>query len=249
MYISNVLQKAGFFFILLFSFGCTKVVEDLESPVLTGFSITQQPLSPGENLTVSVSATDNEEFGQVRVRIREAFSKSFGAWRVTRIEDISGATVNRNFAFAVPDSALAGYYEVSAQVSDNRGNGSVDSSLFFTILQEGVQPTITNFQTSPALGGDNSLNLNFNDTLTFSGTVSDTEGLSEVEIALQTATGSSVDNLNYALGDTIQLWEFEQFADTLIANYKQNQPSKLLIKATNSQGHLTRQVYPVNYTP
>lgn len=248
MYISNVLQKAGFFFIFLLILACSKE-DDREDPVLTGLSVSDEPLSPGDNLTVSVSATDNEELGQVRMRIREAFSKSFGAWQVLRVVDVSGNTLNRTFTFPVPDSALAGYYEVSTQVSDERGNGSIDSTLFFTILQAGVQPVIAGFQTSPPLNIDNELDLSFNDTLTFSGTVSDSEGLSEVEIDLQTAGGSSVDNRSYALGDTIQLWDFEQFADTLIATYTQNQPSKLLIKATNSQGHLTRQVYPVSYTP
>lgn len=243
-----MIQKAGLFLIFLLILACSKD-KDLDDPVLTGLSISQEPLGPGDNLQVSVSATDNEELRQVRMRIREAFSKSFGAWQVLRVVDISGNTLNRTFTFPVPDSALAGYYEVSTQVSDERGNGSVDSTLFFTILQGGLQPVISGFQTDPSLNMDNELDLSFSDTLTFLGVVSDDDGLNRVEIGFQNFTGASLDNRSYNLGDTIQSWDMEQFADTIVATYDQNQPAKLIIRAFDSQGHLTRLSYPVNYTP
>ncbi|HKL02822.1 MAG TPA: DUF4625 domain-containing protein [Cryomorphaceae bacterium] len=243
-----MLQKAGLFFIFLLILACSKE-DDREDPVITGLTISQESLSPGENLTISVWATDNEDLGQVRIRIREAFSKSFGAWEALRVINISGNTLNSTFALTVPDTALAGYYEVSTQVSDERGNGSVDSTLFFTILQSELQPVISGFETNPPLNVDNELNLNFNDSLTFSGVVVDSDGLNQIEIEFQSFSGSVIDNRNYNLGDTIQSWNFEQFADTIVATYQENPPAHLIIRATDSQGHLTRNSFSVNYTP
>ena len=64
---------------------------------------------------IGVGLTDNENLKQVRVSIATAFAKSFGNWKDLEVRDISGTTYQGTFSFLVPDTARAGYYQVSVR--------------------------------------------------------------------------------------------------------------------------------------
>lgn len=246
-----MLQKAGFTLLALFMLSsCTKVVEDQEDPVLTGFQINSRSFEPGETVEVSVSGQDNENLAQLRVRIEEAFDKSnFGFWRVVKIEDVTGPSVSRTMSFTVPDSSLAGYYSVVVQLSDLRGNGSVDSVQYITINQEGIMPEIQSFATNPAFDETGLILLGENDTLTFSGLAIGDTLLNEVQIELLSNEGIRMERFTYdVLNDSTNVWDFSANADSIFTDFTSN-PESLIIRVTDAVGHLDRREFMVEYDP
>lgn len=246
-----MLRKAGFF-ILIFSIfcACSDVVQDKEDPILTKAELNAKSFEPGDVLSMVVAGTDNENLGQVRLRVQEAFDKSnFGFWYILDVTDISGTNFESTLSFDVPDSALAGYYEVAVQFSDIRGNGSLDSTQYFTITQEGIAPELSDFQTQPDADQTNTIFLQGGDTLIFSGlAISDTT-LSEVDIELVSDLGATIENYSYNLQDSTNFWDFGLYADSIIANFGANNPDVLLVKVTDSTGHLTRESFDIEYSP
>ena len=234
--------------ILLCGFcACQKEVKDKTPPVITSLSVDVDSIAPNEVINVQVSLSDNAALNQVRVRISQAFSKSYTQWSALSVRDISGTFYQGTFSFIVPDSATAGYYQIATQGADMEGNGSVDSLIYFTVLQPGAAPQLIGFQTDPPMNG-NILYLNSTDTLSFVGQAIDDINLNKVSIILQTATAKSVKTLNYSITDTITTWDFAVKADTILPNYDENIPSELLIKILDSDGNLTRKSYPVEFT-
>jgi len=246
-----MLQKAGFFFLILLALSsCSKVVEDTEDPVLTGFEINAKSFEPGETITVNVSGRDNENLAQLRVRIEEAFDKSdFGFWRVVEIQDISGQSISRALNFTVPDSSLAGYYSVAVQLSDLRGNGSVDSIQYITIRQEGIMPQIQGFMTNPEFNEAGLILLDDEDTLTFSGIAMGATLLSEIQIELLSNEGIRMERFVYdVLDDSTNVWDFASNADSIFTDFTEN-PESLIIRVTDVVGHLDRREFMVEYDP
>jgi len=246
-----MLQKAGFFFLFLLALSsCSKVVEDNDDPVLTGFDINSKSFEPGETVTVNVSGLDDENLSQLRVRIEEAFDKNnFGFWRLVEIQDVSGQSVSRALNFTVPDSALAGYYSVAVQLSDLRGNGSIDSIQYITIRQEGIMPTIQNFSTNPEFDEQSLILLDDEDTLTFSGLATGDTLLSEVQIELLSNQGIRMERFTYdVLDDSTNVWDFSTNADSIFTDFTSN-PETLIIRVTDAVGHLDRREFVVEYDP
>ncbi len=225
---------------------CSKVSDDETDPVLTQYTISPEVVEVGEQVSVSVSCTDNEELRQIRIRIQEAFSKSFGAWKVLRVDDISGRSFTGVYQFTVPDSALAGYYSVAVQASDERGNGTIDSVLYFTIDRPDQAPSLIDFETNPPIQG-NVIELELGDTLSFSGTAFDADSLSSIEIDLLDVDGSGIEGLTYNIGDTTNTFSFDNQADSLFIDYQEDIPGRLLIKVTDSEGHLLRESFEIDY--
>ncbi|MCZ4409248.1 hypothetical protein O3Q51_10525 [Cryomorphaceae bacterium 1068] len=239
-----MIRKAGLFFFLAIFVGCTTVSDDEVDPVITSLVLNDNSFSPGETLQVSVSGRDNEELGQVRSRIREAFAKSFGFWEFVEVRDLSGSTFTANFLYPVPDSALAGLYEISIQVSDERGNGSVDSTLQFLVRQMGEEPMIIDFDTNPSLGADEVLRIGESDTLTFSGMVSDPDTLDSFSITFKDELGLTLLSLNYALPDTT-LFDLTSAPDTVFFESLEVFPVEMELKAQDFIGHQRRETYSI----
>jgi len=249
LYFSSMLQKAGFFFLLFIALSsCSKVVEDNEDPVLTAFEINSKSFQPGETITVNVSGRDNENLGQLRLRIEEAFDKSsFGFWRVVEIQDISGQSVSRALNFTVPDSSLAGYYSVAVQLSDLRGNASIDSVQYIAIRQEGIMPQIQDFATNPEFDESGLILLDDEDTLTFSGLAMGDTLLSEVQIELLSNEGIRMERFTYdLLDDSTNVWDFTTNADSIFTDFTSN-PETLIIRVTDVVGHLDRREFTVEF--
>jgi len=239
-----MIRKAGFFFLVLIFPGCANVSDDEVEPVITSLELNNSSLSPGETLEISVSGRDNEELGQVRTRIREAFAKSFGFWEFVQVRELSGSTFTTAFLFPVPDTALAGLYELSVQISDERGNGSVDSTLQFMVRQMGEEPMITNFQTEPPLGEDGVLRIGESDTLTFSGMVSDSDTLGEFSITFKDEFGLSLLSLNYVVPNTTQ-FDLSSAPDTVFFENFEFYPIEMELKAQDFVGHQRRETYSI----
>ena len=227
--------------------GCAKVSDDETDPQIVQFNIADTRLEVGDLLEIEVGVTDNEALVQLRLRMEEAFSKSFGHWEWNRIDDISGQSYFSTYAFQVPDSALAGYYEVSLQVADERGNASPDSSQFISIIRNDQAPSLIDFETQPAYDGQNTIQLSFGDTLSFMGQAFDADSLATVSIVIQDAIGASLQTSTYNIGDTTQFFDFGLSADSLFFNFNQDIPTQMLLKVTDSEGHLLRNVYPIDF--
>lgn len=227
---------------------CQKEVNDKTPPVINSLSVDVDTAEPNDVIHVQVSLSDNAALKQVRVRISQAFAKSYTQWEALSVRDISGTSYQGTFSFIVPDSATAGYYQISTQGADKEGNGTIDSLIYFTVLQPLSAPQLIDFQTNPPMNG-NILYLSSTDTLSFSGQATDDIDLSKVSIILQTATARSVKTLNYSVTDTVTTWDFAVKADTILPNYDEYIPSELLIKILDSDGNLTRKSFPVEFTP
>ncbi len=212
--------------------------------MITSLQLNDSSFSPGESLVVSVSGRDNEELGQVRTRIREAFAKSFGFWEFIEVRDLSGSTFTTNFSYSVPDTALAGLYEISVQVSDERGNGSVDSTLQFLVCQMGEEPMISNFETDPPLGEDAILRIGGSDTLTFSGIVSDPDTLESFSITFKDELGLALLSLSYPVADTT-MFDLSSAPDTAFFQNFTVYPAEMELKAQDFVGHQRREIYSI----
>lgn len=245
-YISPMIRKAGLLLFLLVFASCERVSDDQVDPEFTSLEMNDTSLSPGEILQISVSGRDNEELGQVRARISEAFAKSFEFWEIAEVKDLSGTTFSTDFLFTVPDSALAGLYEVRVQIADERGNGSVDSTLQVIVRQEGEEPTIMNFTTNPPLGEDDVLRIMEDDTLTFAGTVSDPDTLQSFSILFRDEFGLNLPRLDYSVGDTT-LFNLAANPDTVFIENFEFLPVEMELKAQDKVGHQRRQIYLIEY--
>jgi hypothetical protein len=157
------LSKIAALFVLCIA-ACSKVEQDSIAPAFASLTVNSESFLPGQELSIQVSGTDNLELNQVRLLIEPAFSKSFGFWKILEIRDISGSSFNTDFRYTVPDSALAGLYELSIQIADERGNGSVDSTLQFFVRQPGEEPVISGFATNPGIDPDDVLRVSATDT-------------------------------------------------------------------------------------
>jgi len=233
-----------FFFTLCTVSGCDIASDDEEDPIITSLQINESTYSPGQMLTATISGADNEELAQVRARIREAFSKSFGFWELVEIRDISGTTFSSTFSYQVPDTALAGLYELSVQISDERGNGSIDSTIQFLVLQEGESPIIQDFQSFPPIESDGVLRIAPDDTITFFGTVSDQDMVSTFTITFKDELGLSLQTINFIDTDTV-MFNLGQKQDSVFVNALSSFPSEMEIKAQDLIGHQTRLVFPI----
>lgn len=241
-YISAMIRKASLFFFLAVCVGCNTVSDDEVSPEIISLELNDTSFSPGETLELNVSGRDNEELGQVRTRVREAFAKSVGFWEFVEVRDLSGSTFTTSFLYPVPDSALAGLYELSVQISDERGNGSVDSTLQFFIRQMGEEPMIIDFNTNPPLGEDDVLRIGQSDTLTFSGIVSDPDTLDSFSIVFKDDLGLTLLSLNYVVPDTT-IFDLTSAPDTVFFENFEVYPVEMELKAQDFVGHQRRESY------
>lgn len=236
-------------FILFCGFcACQKENKDTTPPVINSLSVDAVEVEPNDVINVHVSLSDNAALNQVRVRISQAFAKSYTKWDELSVRDISGNSYQGTFSFIVPDSATAGYYQITTQGADVEGNGTVDSLLYFTVLQPLSAPQLIGFQTKPPMIG-NVLYLTSTDSLSFVGQATDDLNLSKVSISLQTATERSIKTVYFNITDTVTTWDFATQRDTIFPDYDVYQPSELLIKILDSDGNLTRKTFPIEYTP
>ncbi len=226
---------------------CTKVSDDKTDPAIDHFIIDNARLEVGDLLEVQVGVSDNEDLSQIRFRVEESFAKSFGHWRMTQIDDIGGRSYVRNYAFQVPDSALAGYYAVSVQVVDERGNSSIDSLQYISIIRDDQAPSLINFETKPAYDANNRIAITFGDTLSFTGMAYDADSLSSVEIIIQDDFASNIQSQTYNISDTTDVFDFGVSADSIFFNSNEVIPTQMLLKVTDSRGHLLRNVYPIDF--
>jgi hypothetical protein len=246
LYISPMIRKAGFFLFFLVFAACERVSDDEVDPEFTSLELNETTISPGESLLITVSGRDNEELGQVRARIREAFAKSFEFWEIAEVRDLSGNTFTTEFSFTVPDSALAGLYEVSVQIADERGNGSVDSTLQFIVHQAGEEPSIENFDTNPPLDENEVLRINAQDTLTFAGTVTDPDTLLSFDIVFRDEFGINLRSVNFPVSDTT-IFDLSTAPDSVFFENFEFLPVKMELKAQDIIGHQRRVNYTIEY--
>jgi len=246
-----MIQRAGvFFFFCAFLLSCETVSDDSVRPEIKQFALLNPTVTSGESLEIRVEVADNENLTQVRLRIRDEFSKSFGAWGLVQVDDISGTLFERNYMFLVPDSALSGYYSVALQVADERGNGSIDSIQYFTISREGLSPLFSHFQTNPPFNSEGIIQADTNTVLTFEGGAQDDAGIQLVEINLRNALGSNIGILNYEIeSEIITDWYFAEQADTVKFSDLSQPPVSMVIRLQDMQGHQTRREFSFQYNP
>jgi hypothetical protein len=239
------MKIAPYVLALVLCISCSTVNDD-EPPVIDRFNLNQTTVEAGGSLEVDIRVRDNRELTQLRLRIREAFSKSFEPWSEQFISFIGGSEFSSIYAFQLPDSSLSGYYEVSLQVVDERGNASIDSLKPFNVFLKQFSPQLMNFQTTPPIISGNLIQLFDDDTLIMSGLAVDDTLLAEVEVELRSASNSQLMNDTYNLvADSIFSWDFSQNADSIFFSTVSDTPVKLVIKLTDIQGHLTRDEFEI----
>jgi hypothetical protein len=236
------------FFVLIHA-GCQEDKEDKIAPTIDSYTLNGKSFAPGDLLEVGVNVSDNENLGQLRLRVQQAFNKNFGAWAELRIIRLEGLADSYTYSLTLPDSALAGYYVVFVQISDLRGNGSKDSSRFFNVLQPGLAPVLENFDTQPALF-DSLLMLSATDTLTFQGMATDDEALASFRVDILNSNDFTILSSNTTFPDTIiTSWNIAS-ADTIFPDYGEDEiPSLMRVRLTDTTGHQTRVAFPVEFSP
>lgn len=230
------------FVIVLLAFACDKVEYDKISPEIDALALNAKAFRPGQSLIVSYTVSDNLELEQVRARIKAEFAKGYGEWKIIRIDDINGAKYSGQMSFIVPDTALAGLYSLSLQAADTRGNGTVDSTLYFSIIQEGLAPVITFFETEPPMTGERL----FADTataLTFQAVFSDNEGLSQASISFQGPNYQVLKSIVQPI-DSLPVFGWD-YQDTIRFRDFQTLPLEMVVKATNLTGHQVRRTIKI----
>jgi hypothetical protein len=243
------MRKVGFFVLLLAVIvACSNRSDDITTPQIELFNMVNNDLTPGEALSIDVSVSDNEELNQMRIRIREAFAKTGGHWSLVRVFDLSGREHSQTYDFTVPDTALAGMYEVGLQVVDLMGNASIDSLQLFFISRSGEQPSFVNFNTQPAADELGRIFLFASDTLVFTGLITDNVGLETVNIQVKSSNGSNLQNITYSIADTLNgVWDASLSADSLTFDVTNQFPAEVVVKALNIDGHQSRLRYQLEF--
>ncbi len=219
---------------------------DIIPPQILRFQLESKEIQPGEFLVAHVHVRDNEGLNQMRFRIREAFGKTWEAWSEVRVIDLGTNEFLESYQFVLPDSALAGMYELGFQVADFQGNASVDSLLRFFVVRPGMQAEFIEFETIPATNEFNELLLSDQDSLLFSGTVVDNGGLARVLIELRGERGNNLRTVTYPLGDTTLVWDAAH-AESIKFDNLNELPVVLQVKAFNRDGHQNRIIYALKF--
>lgn len=241
------MKKGLFLLFLVGAVACEKIVEDEVSPLITRFDFPVTTVLPGDQLVVRVGGTDNQELNQVRLRVRSAFNKAYSAWSHLDIRDISGNAYDSEMSYFVPDSALAGFYEINLQFSDLRGNGSIDSTLYFTIERPGEAPSILNFSTDPGANTEGVIFLSVGDTLRFFGQVNDDEALSQVAFSLRSRGNSVISSSSTVFDSLVTQWSITDESKPIPIVETTQFPYSLLVQVTDTLGNLTRLSIPVSF--
>lgn len=245
------MRKAGVFFVFMCGLSaCNNPPEDIFAPEILRFELNETNLDVGETLELDIEVADDEELNQMRIRIREAFAKSFGHWELIDIIDLQGLSHSATYPFVLPDTALAGLYEVSLQVVDWRGNATLDSLQSFFIGQPGLQPNMSAFTTIPA-PQDEVLVVPSDGTIQFSGFISDANGLGEVRIEFRGSDNRSIGNNVYNLTDSIPVltWDAATETDTIFVAQFPQPLARIVVKALSETGHQSRKSIDVSLFP
>lgn len=247
-YFSAMKLIVFFIGVFLLATACNKVVEDKTKPVMESLSMNGDEFKPQDVIEIYVGLSDNENLSQVRSRISPSFAKTFGDWKDVSVKEISGTRYEGTISFTVPDTATAGYYQVTTRGSDMRGNGTVDSVMYFTILQPGFAPEIIDFETKPPIV-NGVLYMTATDSLTFAGVVIDDTGLKNISINLKSTEDKNIKSLSYNIADSSVTWDFALQGDTILPDYEAVWPGLLLIKALDIDGNQTRREVPIEFEP
>jgi hypothetical protein len=179
--------------------GCSEA--DIESPVISDLVITPQPafgiicgqeennvvhVFTGESITISFTATDNEELSQYKLDVHQNFDchghaklEQTVVWEVIDIGNISGKEAQVTKVLNVPDSATAGKYHFSIMVADFFGNAA-KTEIFHVIvknLDDTIPPALTVTEPSVSSITINRSDSIPNDSIRFAGTVTDNRDL------------------------------------------------------------------------
>lgn len=243
------MRKVGLLFLIAIGLlACEKASSDNTPPEIVRYQLMSDTVQPLELLTANVIVRDNEDLNQMRFRVRGAFAKSFSQWSEIRIVDIQGLEHEGTYTFEVPDSAAAGMYELGLQVADFQGNGSIDSLITFFVERPGMQPVFNGLTTSPAADANGQIIIVLDvDIMTFSGTVSDENGIERITFEFKNARGTNLKSSNYTFGDSlVTTWDLA-LADSVFFGNDTQLPVELVIKALNIQGNQSRRRFGLSF--
>lgn len=229
--------------IVLIAFTSCQKDEDKTDPEIRSFSLINNEISAGTNLQINYSISDNSEISQVRFRVAHISAKSqnFGAWKYVHIQNINGNEYSDQLNIAVPDTSLAGYYSLSMQVADMRGNGSKDSTIYFTISHPGIQPYFEDINFEPALNIDGILEVNRGDSLYFTGTAYSPSDLASVNVRLRDPERQDIYTRSYNLSDTVYTsWNLNVMDPLAISSEYELGNYLLILSAIDTIGHRER---------
>lgn len=151
--------------------------------VLINGSDDEITVQAGTQLSIDVSAVDNESVSQVKIDIHEVFDGhehgkvQVDPWTYVKILNTSGATVTVSDNPMIPTEVASGPYHVVLRVLDDNGNeGEFEEREI--VIENGSQPIVN--VTSPV---DEDV-YQLGQTITPMGTVTDVEGLEEIHLIL-----------------------------------------------------------------
>lgn len=182
-------------FILLWSVisivACSSESFDQIVPVFLSVEIQGESESPiyvaaETSLDIVANVHDNEGLNQVKIDLHNAFDghghgkMGFTPWTYVNIIDVSGTQDVAIDSVIIPVDATAGLYHVVFRVLDRSGNEGEFEELAI-IITNGSEPQVN------VVSPDFSLNPVYSkgDSLTFMGSISDSDGLTEVHVLLR----------------------------------------------------------------
>jgi hypothetical protein len=208
-------MKKVFFFLALgvLALSSCKEKEDSTAPVISsvlvdGVEAEEHEFDAGESFSVRVNATDNEALNQVKIEIHaaddghthgtggeeEELEPNIGVWSDSKVVNLEGTSDNATVNFTIPNN-VAGHWHVEVMLLDEDGNEAEE--YITTIHAENASLPAINLTFNGSLTTDGELQLGVGSSLSFTGTVTDPDGIQEVHAKLKKE------------GATTYLWENE----------------------------------------
>jgi hypothetical protein len=192
---------------------CKKEVNDDEKPeIITTFLSTSTP-QVGTQLKFSADISDNYLIGSYKIYVVDNFGFTADSieetnrlWHlsVTEIENQNVHTIN-NYTINIPTTASAGPYSLTLTVLDSKGNESAKKELYFEVINNTNQPTISIIE--PVVSSV----YNQGDTIYVGGTIQDDIAIEEISFNANNSNGTFFNQSIYY--DTIITTSFDVVTD------------------------------------
>lgn len=136
--------------LVVFLISCTKA--DKSKPLLEVFTPADNDIIvAGTTAKVKFYASDNNELSQVYLNIHDSFDghghtkSTITPFKITIIENLVGAEVDKEIEVFIPDTAAAGPYHLEMSVVDTKANlsSTVYRSFFIKNLGDTVSPILS----------------------------------------------------------------------------------------------------------
>lgn len=171
-------------------FSCKKeAVRVNQAPTIETFQLSNTEVGAGRQFTVNMLFVDDVNLASYHIKIRHLFDhgstvETLMPFSYDSIINVSGQSFTDHMLFPVPDSVIAGPYQITVVVTDSDGD-TTQSSAAFTIYNSQT-PAIDVLTLSGTLGFSA---FSLGDTIKPQGSISDGVDLAAVTVLVQLKDG------------------------------------------------------------